>query len=1177
MSFTVQGRVQNLAGPGSLTGHTEVSITELDLALVSALAPMLSTLQPRGHVQDAEVRLALEGEQGLVIDASLNLRQVQWQGLSETAKAGLARLQVRLQGRWQGNQWSCETLVIEAPGGLFALHDRAWMQVDDATWRGHVAFTLNVNDMQPVTQVLGKFLPNPLRMEGRLQATGEVDGMVSRASQQPWATRLLDLRASLDGSLARTRWGSEEVSGIVTKLRLEEGELRVTQASAKVAGGEVMLQGQLSLKEATSSGGLQWQITNIPLHTVLGKPLQYFIISKASGRITHDRDGYHLESVVQIPKFALQRAELDDRELRLTRAALHCKTTMASPLARLTIDTCTLQAAEARLSLRDVVVEFGSQPRLTVQVKGWLSGKFVNALVPEAPIQFPEPVDVDGPVIVPLHGKVWVGMQWRLAVKSDRHVFEEMVFTDLRATVVKMVGRLDIPDFQARRGSGRLQGSGSWHLGGPANWTMQMQAHQVPLQQPLVRDAPGGPYVLEGTVAGPVTIQTGKDGIEFVVDQQVRALRLRHGSAMLAQLPAAQIHGTIGRERDGTLWARQLGVLGDALTITIQDGRLPARAADPAGFQVDGSLDAESPWLTAMLGIVGAKGLVVSGRTQAVVQAQGRLHDILKTTQGKGTVQTTGVSFRGQTFSFVDAAYALTPGRLQIVKGLLGYQEGRLEVQGSLGLPPALGTPDDSLAVTLHSVPVQHAHQLQSFRQQGAATLKTHAMLSGQVDLRNRHNGELNGIIDVQVAETIRQVRQDDRVLAEVKLPPVRLTGEVTAVGPVERLRATTLLVQGDGLTVELKDVEARRMSSHYDIAGALQLQASAEVVQGLILGLLSETIQPQGALKLAGTAGMRIPLEGKVEAQHVSYTGELSLEDLMVNNTVLESLAARLRLDEGRLTVADATTELLGGRGRLGSPSFVVLQGPARDFHVHLVAEQLNLQVQSGRRLALSRMLFLLSPLFLSDPERDKPVDVTGVFEGEIQLTGSYDGKPGWSKSVNGDGHFRIDQGAVLGSTLVSGFISKTLLLPMNVVNNTLKGLFFAKDGKVGTELRSLGKRAFVFGTLESPIQVRSGEVHLKKDLTVTSPELGMVINGHSTLEGEVDYHARSDLIHRIRFGEITSLPNKIPLLGKVIRYVNPFTMLEDIELEATVRGNVFRTKNDGHPDVQVDTSIIR
>jgi len=98
-----------------------------------------------------------------------------------------------------------------------------------------------------------------------------------------------------------------------------------------------------------------------------------------------------------------------------------------------------------------------------------------------------------------------------------------------------------------------------------------------------------------------------------------------------------------------------------------------------------------------------------------------------------------------------------------------------------------------------------------------------------------------------------------------------------------------------------------------------------------------------------------------------------------------------------------------------------------------------------------------------------------------------------------------------------------------------------------------------------------------LKPNFAIRSPKFGMVINGYSTLAGDLDYVVRTDIIERLRAGSITSLPNRIPVIGKVLRYVNPFTLLEGIELEVTVQGNGFKPDDQGSSDVQVRTSIIR
>jgi hypothetical protein len=362
--------------------------------------------------------------------------------------------------------------------------------------------------------------------------------------------------------------------------------LTITQATGRVANGSVALHGQLALTAGLPGGELAWHLADLPLHALLGKPLQRLMIAEASGRLTRVGNGYRLESTVRVPELVLDPAELDARELRLTRLAVHCTGTATPPFTHVALGACTVQATEAYLSLSHGVLALGAQPRLTIGVDGWLGGAFVNALVPEAPTQFPDPLTVRGQVTVPLRGKVWPAMHWHLAVTGNHLVLEEMTFTAVQATVVKTAQQLDITDLRATRDAGSVQGTGSWRLGGPADGSMQVQAAQVPLQTTLGRSPAQASYVLEGTVSGPVRVRMRQDSVQITMEQQVSVLRLRRGSAILAQLPLIRVQGTLGVDAS-TWWARQVEVAGDALTLVVQQGRLQTRPADTASFQID--------------------------------------------------------------------------------------------------------------------------------------------------------------------------------------------------------------------------------------------------------------------------------------------------------------------------------------------------------------------------------------------------------------------------------------------------------------------------------------------------------------------------------------------------------------------------------------------------------------
>ena len=115
--------------------------------------------QPHGYIQQVHVRLVFDGIQGVNITAGLEFQQLRWPAAGARLRPGWSTSRCACKGQWQDNQWSCETLTIEAPSGRFALHDRAWIQADEDAWHGHMAFALDIQDSQTVTWALPRAVP----------------------------------------------------------------------------------------------------------------------------------------------------------------------------------------------------------------------------------------------------------------------------------------------------------------------------------------------------------------------------------------------------------------------------------------------------------------------------------------------------------------------------------------------------------------------------------------------------------------------------------------------------------------------------------------------------------------------------------------------------------------------------------------------------------------------------------------------------------------------------------------------------------------------------------------------------------------------------------------------------------------------------------------------------------
>ena len=172
---------------------------------------------------------------------------------------------------------------------------------------------------------------------------------------------------------------------------------------------------------------------------------------------------------------------------------------------------------------------------------------------------------------------------------------------------------------------------------------------------------------------------------------------------------------------------------------------------------------------------------------------------------------------------------------------------------------------------------------MQDFRSQGAATLHTRTTCNGHLELQGTPSGQLHGVLEVQVDETTRQIRQDDRVLEDAHIPPFLLTMHVASTRPHEHWEIPSLRLQGQGTTIALANMQVTRTSLHVDVSSAVQVHLSGEVSYGLTMGLFPEAFELKDTVDLVGTAGLRIPLTGPIEPRHISYVGDVHLQSVVI------------------------------------------------------------------------------------------------------------------------------------------------------------------------------------------------------------------------------------------------------------------------------------------------------
>jgi len=1167
-SLAATGTFTNLATPKMLTGSAKVEMAGLDLAMIPALIPGLPLMHPDGTVETGTLQIRVAGLERFQAEATFDLRNISLPDIGQQAEVGLPRGSVRLAVTRNRDNWTVQTLSLESPHGNMTLEPGAWLEISEGAWQAKLALHAELGDTRPASRALTMLLPDPLSLAGALSIKASVDGRVSLDSQKDLHERMANLKASLDLTLAEARWRELPLKDIVAQVDLDHGRLSVAKLAAAVGKGRVDLQGELTVG-ANPGGGLSWLVTDVPLADALGAPVRTFDIVKATGRLTFDGEAYHLKSQTGVRELDFDPVALDNRELRLNNAKLDCAGTLAADLTRFNTTDCQLESVQGDLSSQKGSINLGPESSLTIDLDGWLGGPFLSALVPEVTPRWPARINVRGHLMVPFTGATWANMGWALDANGKKFSFQEEEFENLTARVTKAGARLDF-NISGERGAGRLVTVGSLKLGEKDVSTLETKATRLPMRRKLP-----GTYSLEGTVSGSANVTIDAEGERAFLDNQLTEVKLHRGRELVASLASAELRGDLRRTQRSGLWAKNLSLVGPQLNLRIHDSHVPLEGRGKEALELNVDFTGESSWLALAAALSGADYVLAEGNGHLSLRFEGKPGRVLESIRGEGQLRVPRLSLWSHPLANLDAVFELHPDEIKITRGLVESGRGKIALEGNVLLPLDKGNQNEHLVLQLDQVPMTHTQTFSSFKAEGPARLENQAFINGRIALDGAANGQLTVTADIRTGPINRRLFRKDEDLASAKLPALHLESKLVSQKSLQEWTTPALSVRGKGVSIQLTDGQFLWKESTYDVAGSLAIEMSPEFLEAVSLGLLPPSIKPTGKITASGPAKVRVPLKGPIQPSDIEFNGPLNVDKLMINADTLSSLRLAIRLARGRLDVEQGEASLLGGRVWIPSPSGITLQGPAREFNVHMAAKDLELRTYGSRQVSLGRFLGLLIPVFLFKSDSNKPVRVTGVLQTDLQVAGTYQDAAGWSRSVNGKGAFRIDGGAVEGSSLISGILARSLLMPTNVVHNSVAALF-SKDGQVGRALTGLGDRAFTFQTIDSPITIRNGEILLKKDLTVRSPELTLTINGHSNLEGELDYDVGTDLIRRVRLGEITDLPNQIPIIGKALSFLNPFTYLDGIELRARVTGNVLKTRADGQSDVQVKTSVV-
>lgn len=1168
-SLSASGALAKLETPEEITGNASFEINRLDLGIVPPLVPDLPVMYPDGSIEQGHVRVDLQGFSQLRVRADLDLRDISLPDIGRESEAQLSRGSIRVALERDGARWTFETLALEGPDGGLSLAPGGWFELGE-TWRGNLDFRGDLGDTEPASRALAMLFPDPLTLTGALHVNASVEGALSLDADTAWPARLADLKAEFALSLAQARWQRERLRDIVVRAAVDNGRLTVPKVTASIGKGEASLQGELAIGDSPG-GSLTWTVSGVSLATLLGPEVRTFDVTKASGSLSFEGGAYRLRSEALVRALAFDRKALDERELRLDNANLECAGTLPQTLSRLDVTRCLLKAAQAEVLSEQGRLELGgNDPALELELTGWLSGPFMKDLIPEIAARWPAKVQLRGPLTVPLTGETWMRSSWRFDATGKDFGYANLAFTALEARVTKSADRLNF-SVSGRRGAGKISADGALDLGAEAKATIEIKADRVPFETE-VRSG----YRLAAVVFGSGRVAIDARGESFTLKNRLEDVTFRRGRDVISRLRSGTLEGQLERTRRGSLWAKQLRLAGDQLSLRLRESHLPLEGRSKEPLRLNLEFSGDGAWIElAATMLAGVEQLAAKGPSELSLSLRGQPGRLPASMQGSGQLRVAQLSLWGWPLSNAAIAFDLEPNGVNIHRGEMRYNGGELTLGGNVVLPILEAARRQHLTLRLNQVPMRYARALSEF--EGApARLVTETAIDGQIVFERNPGGPLAVDARLQTEAVRRRIERPKERVSAIELPPLEGSLRLTAADSLERWKVASFSVRGRGAVVELAEGTLTLKDSLYELAAPATLELSPEFVEGLTLGLPQARFDPNGSLKASGRAILRMPTTRPWALTDVDFAGNVGLEELKLDADTLSTLRLTLQLTDGRLDVRNGEASLLGGRVWLPSPSAVNLQGPAHAFNVHVAAENLKLQTYAGRKVSLGDFLALLVPVFVFTPASGaEGVRLSGVLRFDLGLAGTYEKDADWTRSVNGNGSFRIENATVAGSTLVTGILAKSLLMPTNVVNNTIAALF-SRDGRIGRELADLSDDAFRFRTIESPITVTNGEISLAKNLKLTSPELELTLNGHSNLNGEVDYKVDTDLIKRIRLGKITDLPNRIPVIGRALSFINPFTYLDGIELQAKITGNVLQRGPEGGANVQVHTSVL-
>jgi hypothetical protein len=665
----------------------------------------------------------------------------------------------------------------------------------------------------------------------------------------------------------------------------------------------------------------------------------------------------------------------------------------------------------------------------------------------------------------------------------------------------------------------------------------------------------------KGRLEGSAAVAEQEGGVSADLDLLGKGLGfIDDGTPTVALPDDTKISGKVLFEDSGAIGVSGAHIEGSGVDLQLESGHYTPPGDQTGSLRLKGRAVCDHTWLLPRLQPWMPAGIAIEGKTEVEADIDAVATASLESWTVSGRLsQDALVTDYGRLEDLILGA-RLEEGTLHVEEGHAGMDGGRIAVKGVVDLLGRKGDAADRCELDMTRLPI-------SFETTGSggAELTTRFALSGSTTITAQEQGGWLVATRLDTSDASRVLRNGQMAVDPKPLPDLELHGSLSVSEDLSVIEGENLVIDGDGVAVAIASIVYREEDHGRSIETDTSLHLSAQAFQFILHGIDIEDLTAASSVQATACGKVSLASDGSLSGIHGDahvQVPKISIDGQECHAEIEGSVR------DGLLTISQLN--LAGPRGgslALEHPATAQITGDRHPFSIAFSAKQIHLGKAHSRRLGV------FNPLLVVDQEQEG-AGLSCVLSLDLEVSGTYEETPDWSTSVNGKGRIEVRDGEIVGSQVIMGMAAKAPLAFTNVINESIQAVS-GGGGSPAEVLTGMSKNGYHFKKVETPITITAGRIETQPDLRIKSPEMNIILNGYSTVSGDVDYRLKTDVIGRLRGKAITDLPGKIPLIGGIFKAVNPLQVLDQIELGATVRGNVFEKKEDGSPAIEVEVGM--